>query len=86
MNDWKANNPFRGTSLGQGQQGSFATTNKTLLRAWDNVERAQLSEDKLAELKNHHFRLGSYAPEQSLTTNKAYHDRKQISGEASKNQ
>ena len=36
-NDWKANNPFRGTSLGQGEQGTFATTNKTLLRAWDNA-------------------------------------------------
>lgn len=46
-NQIKVNNPFRGSSLNQGEAGSFATTNKTLLRAWDNVERAKLDDDKL---------------------------------------
>lgn len=42
-----ANNPFRSSSLGVVEKGSFATTNKTLLRAWDNVEKAKLDDQKL---------------------------------------
>lgn len=80
------NNPFRSNSLGVGEKGSFATTNKTLLRAWDNVEKAKLDDQKLHELKTHHFKLGSYSPNEVITTNKIYHDRKPISGEASLNQ
>ena len=30
-------NPFRGSSLNQGDRSSFNTTNKTLLRAWDHA-------------------------------------------------
>ena len=79
-------NPFRSSSLGVGEKGSFATTNKTLFRAWEHVEKAKLDDSKLQELKTHHFKLGSYAPNDVLTTNKVYHDRKPISGEAYKNQ
>ncbi len=75
-NPVKVNNPFRGGSLNHGEPGSFATTNKTLLKAWDHAERAKLDDDKLRELKTHHFKLGSYAPGQALTTNKIYHSPK----------
>ena len=61
-------------------KGSFATTNKTLLKAWDNSERVKLSDDKLKELKSSHFKLGSYNPQEAMTTNKIYHDRKPITG------
>lgn len=82
----KGSNPFRGDSLGVQQKGSFATTNKTLLRAWDNAEIARLDDEKLKELKSHHFKLGNYRPDDVMTTNKIYHDRKGITGEASKYQ
>ena len=75
-NSVKPNNPFRGGSLNHGDHGSFATTNKTLLKAWDHAERAKLDDDKLKELKTHHFKLGSYAPGHALTTNKIYHNPK----------
>lgn len=79
-------NPFRGGSLPHEGKGSFITTNKTLFRAWDHVEKSKLDDDKLKELKSHHFKLGTYAPNEAMTTNKLYHDRKLISEEASKNQ
>jgi hypothetical protein len=85
-NEVKAANPFRSSSLGGGEKGCFATTNKMLYRAWDNVDKAKLDDQKLHELKTHHFKLGSYTPTDVFTTNKIYHDRKPISGEASKNQ
>lgn len=79
-------NPFRGTSLSSNEKGTFATTNKVMYRAWDSSEKAKLDPAKLAELKGHHFKLGTYNPADSITTNKLYHDAKALSGEASKNQ
>jgi hypothetical protein len=43
-NQIKANNPFRGSSINHGEAASFATTNKTLLKAWDHVEKAKLED------------------------------------------
>ena len=40
----------------------------------------------MRELRTHHFKLGSYQPNDAYTTNKIYHDRKHLSGEASKTQ
>jgi hypothetical protein len=56
-----------------------------LYKAWDNVEKAKLDDNKLHELKTHHFKLGSYNPNDILTTNKIYHNKKEITDEASKN-
>jgi len=50
------------------------------MKAWDNREIAKLDDSKLKELRTHHFKLGTYNPHDSLTTNKLYHDRKNISG------
>lgn len=86
QNQVPVTNPFRGSSLKQEERGSFATTNKTLLRAWDQTEVAKLDDQKLKELRSHHFKLGSYAPKESMTTNQTFHDRKTLNGEASKNQ
>lgn len=85
-NQIKGPNPFRSNSVNIGEKGSFTTTNKMLYKAWDNVEKAKLDDQKLHELRTHHFKLGSYQPNDILTTNKIYHDKKQITGEASKNQ
>lgn len=79
-------NPFRSSSLNVGEKGSFSTTNKMLYKAWERPEVAKLEDDKLKELKSHHFKLGSYQPNDTYTTNKIYHDRKHLSGEASKTQ
>ena len=79
-------NPFRGKSLGNTDKGYFSTTNKVLLKAWDHPEVAKLDEAKLHELKSHHFKLGSYNPQQSATTHNVYYDKKPITGQASKNQ
>ena len=79
-------NPFRGTSLGNQDKSYFTTTNKVLLKAWDNAEIAKLDDKKLKELRSHHFKLGSYNPNEAMTTNKIYYDTKPITGEASKNQ
>ena len=79
-------NPFRSNSLNTVDKGSFSTTNKMLYKAWDKPERAKLDDEKLHELKSHHFKLGSYQPSDTYTTNKIYHDRKHLSGEASKTQ
>lgn len=46
-NSNKGPNPFRSSSLNSGDKGSFTTTNKMLYRAWDNVDKAKLDDDKL---------------------------------------
>ena len=51
-----------------------------MYRAWDSSEKAKLDPAKLAELKGHHFKLGTYNPSDSITTNKLYHDAKALSG------
>jgi hypothetical protein len=79
-NENKGPNPFRSNSVNVGEKGTFTTTNKMLYKAWDNVEKAKLDEQKLHELKTHHFKLGSYQPSDILTTNKIYHDKKLING------
>jgi len=80
QNKEKGPNPFRGSSLNAGEKGSFSTTNKMLYKAWDNVEKAKLDDQKLHELKTHHFKLGNYNPSEVYTTNKIYHDRKGLTG------
>jgi hypothetical protein len=85
-NHVNVSNPFRGGSLSHNDKGYFTTTNKVLMKAWDNAEVAKLDDAKLKELRTHHFKLGTYNPHEAVTTNKLYHDRKHISGEASKNQ
>ena len=43
-----AHNPFRGSSLQQGDnKGSFQTTNKQLMQNWGQVEHAKLDSKKL---------------------------------------
>ncbi len=84
-NENKGANPFRSSSVNNVDKGSFATTNKMLYKAWDNAEKARLDDSKLHELKTHHFKLGSYTPNDILTTNKIYHNPKEITNEASKN-
>ena len=46
--NWKAGNPFRSSSLSNNDPNNFSTTNKTMLRAWNNIEPAKLSEEKLS--------------------------------------
>lgn len=76
----KINNPFRGTSLNNDQKSSFNTTNKAMLKAWEHPERAQLDPQKMAQLRGHHFNLGSYNPREVITTHKLFYDKKEISG------
>lgn len=85
-NQVQVTNPFRGASLQNDSKGNFATTNKTLLRAWDQTEIAKLDDQKLKELRTHHFKLGNYAPKDTYTTSQVFHDKKTSTGEASKNQ
>ena len=63
MNQVNVRNPFRGSSLNHNDKGYFTTTNKVLMRAWDNSEIAKLDDTKLKELRNHHFKLGTYNPQ-----------------------
>jgi hypothetical protein len=77
---------LRSASLANDRSSHFATTSQAMLKAWGNAERAKLSEEKLHELKTHHFKLGSYEPAHTVTTNQNYHNQKPLSGEASKTQ
>lgn len=81
-----ATNPFRSSSVNNSDKRVLSTTNKTMFPAWDGAEMARMDPNKLAELKGHHFKLGGYAPGQTLTTHKDHYNRKQGSGEAAKNQ
>ena len=64
---------------------SFATTNNALLKNWGDIEKAALNPDKLKELKGHHFHLGSYYPEDLYTSNKHFHNKKELTFDALKN-
>lgn len=56
-----------------------------MLKDWGQIPKAALDPSKLNELKGHHFKLGSYHPDQAYTSNNYFHNRKEISSDAVKN-
>ena len=68
--------PFQGTSVNPPNKSSFSTTNNALLKDWGNVGKAALDDNKLKDLRGHHFSLGNYDPSGIHTTNKHYHNAK----------
>jgi len=70
--EFKAQNPFRGSSINNTGKTNFSTTNNAMYKNWGTGEHASLDKDKLKDLRAHHFNLGTYNPTQSLTTNQHY--------------
>ena len=82
--EFRVTDPFKGNSINPPNPSSFSTTNNALYKNWGNTQKAALDDKKLKDLRTHHFQLGTYNTSSIPTTNNQYYDRKDLTGDASK--
>lgn len=74
--NFKVMDPFKGNAINPNTKSNFSTTNNAMYKNWGNADKAGLDQDKLKDLRTHHFNLGSYNPNQATTTHQYYYDKK----------